>query len=90
LFLFKTEGLVYGINSLCELHGIARRAYGISRQTASPLPSVLIPYNAIGIDSILAKARFHAATSCGFHTFLRNDLGREEKNDGKTQFAFRV
>ena len=39
-------------------------------------PSVLIPYNAIGIDSILAKARFHTATSCGLHTFLRNDLER--------------
>ena len=46
-----------------------------------PLPSVLIPYNAIGIDSILAKARFHPATSCGFHTFLRNDLGRERLSD---------
>jgi hypothetical protein len=32
LFLFKTEGLVYGINSLCELYGIAHRAKGISRQ----------------------------------------------------------
>ena len=33
----------------------------------------LIPYSLTG-------ARFHAATSCGFHTFLWNDLGRR-RND---------
>ena len=76
LFLFKTKGLVYGINSLCELHGIAHRRMASRLAVYPPLPSVLIPYNAIGIDSILAEARFHAATSCGFHTSLRNDLGR--------------
>ena len=68
LFLFKTEGLVYGINSLRELYGIA--TLGVWHQPSGCIPStsVLIPYNAIGIDSILAKARFHTATSCGFHT----------------------
>ena len=91
LFLFKTEGLVYGINSLCELDGLAARPRMASADRLySPFPFVLDSYNAIGIDSILAKARFHAATSCGFHTFLRKDLGREETNDGKTQFAFRI
>ena len=42
--------------------------YGITACRVFPFLSVLIPYNAIGIDSILADARFHTATSCGFHT----------------------
>jgi hypothetical protein len=46
MFLFKTEGLVYGINSQSELHGIARMAYGITDCRVSPLP--------FSLDSILA------------------------------------
>ena len=50
-------------------------------------PSVLIPYNAIGIDSMLAKARFHAATSCEFNTTLRVDLVRKIENRLKQGFG---
>ena len=42
LFLFKTEGLVYGINSQCELHGIAARPRMASADRLySPFPFVL-------------------------------------------------
>ena len=79
--------------------------YGITACRVFPFLSVLIPYNAIGIDSIpsydgfhtslrddsippavdsiLAKARFHTATSCGFHTRLWRDLV-QGGNDGET------
>ena len=55
--------------------------YGITACRVFPFLSVLIPYNAIGIDSILADARFH--------TRLWRDLV-QGGNDGETQFAFRV
>ena len=58
-------------------------AYGITACRVFPFLSVLIPYNAIGIDSILADARFHTATSCGFHTRLWRDLV-QGGNDGET------
>ena len=49
--------------------------YGITACRVFPFLSVLIPYNAIGIDSILADARFH--------TRLWRDLVQGD-NDGET------
>ena len=46
------------------------------------IPSLLIPYNAIGIDSIPSYDGFHTLASERFHTRLRRDSVR--KNEEKT------
>ena len=64
LFLSKTEGVVYGIAPLGVWnHGLLCISLSFGLDYIPPT-----------VDSILADARFHTATSCGFHTRLWRDL----------------
>ena len=71
------------------LYGITARPRMLSAVELYSSYPFCLDYIPPTVDSMLAEARFHTATGCGFHARLWRDLVQGD-NDGKTQFAFRV
>ena len=92
LFLFKTEGLVYGINSLCELYGIAARPRMASDDRLySPFPFVLdsIQCSAL-IPCSLKRDSMPQRVADYIHGFAVIKYESEADNYGKKELAFIV